>query len=229
MFSNFYPGINTPGIIARTNIDGNLIEIFYAPFNVSKYSSFRFNVYDFYLFSDQSFITAAGWSYYQGEFGVSDASLTDLCFIKIDSSRNFKWSTSIDFFNLYEERESMYEYNNTLYVAIVSARYYYWLLTLKQDTGVFDKWNWVYSFKGSFDIEYHELVITYASKQSIYAYGNSMNFTTINYYSLFLFDPITLKLKIIYSLIYWNKFYGFHIVELNSDAMYWVSNNKFAR
>ena len=78
MFSNFYPGINTPGIIARTNIDGNLIEIFYAPFNVSKYSSFRFNVYDFYLFSDQSFITAAGWSYYQGEFGVSDASLTDL-------------------------------------------------------------------------------------------------------------------------------------------------------
>ena len=80
MFSNFFSGINTPGIIARTNIDGNLIEIFYAPFNVSIsiYSSFIFNVYDFYLFSYQSFITAAGWSYYKGEFGVSDASLTDL-------------------------------------------------------------------------------------------------------------------------------------------------------
>ena len=125
-----------------------------------------------------------------------------VCFIKIDSSRNFKWSTSIDFFNLYEERESMYEYNNTLYVAIVSARYYYWLLTLKQDTGVFDKWNWVYSFKGSFDIEYHELVITYASKQSTTNSKGSINFSCklikLKWYTYFLsawyfFVPFRIK------------------------------------
>ena len=49
LFSNFFPGINTPGIIVRIDINGNLVEIFYAPFNVNIYSSFEFYVYDFLL------------------------------------------------------------------------------------------------------------------------------------------------------------------------------------
>ena len=69
----------TPGIIAKVDSDGNLIEIFYIPFYISKNSAidYLFNVNDFYLFSDQSFITVASCTYRKGEFGVSEYSLAD--------------------------------------------------------------------------------------------------------------------------------------------------------
>ena len=107
----------TPGIITKVDSDGNLIEIFYIPFYVDKNlaKNYKFNVNYFYLFSDQSFITVASCTYNKGEFGVSEYSTTDFWFFRIDSNRNFKWSTSIDFLNKIEERVSMFEYNNTLF------------------------------------------------------------------------------------------------------------------
>ena len=79
LFFTLLSGINTPGIIAKVDSDGNLIEIFYIPFYISKNSAidYLFNVNDFYLFSDQSFITVASCTYRKGEFGVSEYSLAD--------------------------------------------------------------------------------------------------------------------------------------------------------
>ena len=114
-----------------------MIEIFYAPFyiGISDANLFLFNVVDFIVFSNSSFITVARWTYYQGEFGVSINSVVDLWYFMVDSDRNFKWSTSIDYLNDYEETQSLYEYNNTLYVSIVTSKYYYCLTTLDYNNG----------------------------------------------------------------------------------------------
>ena len=116
-FTNFFK-FCTPGIITKVDSDGNLIETFYIPFNVAKSlaSNYFFHVYDFYLLSDQSFITVASCTYIKGEFGVSEYSAYDFWFFKVDSNRKFEWSTSIDFLNKFEERVDMLEYNNTLFV-----------------------------------------------------------------------------------------------------------------
>ena len=231
LFFTLLSGLNTPGIITKVDGDGNLIEIFYIPFNVAKSSAnnYFFNVYDFYLFSDQSFITVASCTYNKGEFGVSEYSAADFWFFKIDSNRNFKWSTSIDFLNKFEERVSIFEYNNTLFVAIVTAKYYYWMLTLNKDTGVFNNWSWNYVYKLSTDSKYRMLTISYISERFIYGYGNSYYNINVYSFSLYLFDPITLKLKLAYTLNYWNKFFGFNFVELNSDSIYWVKNSNIYR
>ena len=76
------------------------------------------------------------WTYLKDEFGVSLYSVSDFCYFKIDSNRNFQWSTSIDFLNNFEERQSIYEYNGIIYVAIVTSRYYFCLQNLDKNTGV---------------------------------------------------------------------------------------------
>ena len=110
--------VNIPGMITKIDRDGNLVEMFYIPFSFDSNSTSNYVLYtvDFYLFSDQSFITVTVCSYNKGEFGVSENSQKDFCLFKVDSNRNFKWSTSIDFLNGLEERESLFEYNDTLYV-----------------------------------------------------------------------------------------------------------------
>ena len=231
LFFTLLSGINTPGIITKVDSDGNLIEIFYIPFYVDKNlaKNYKFNVNYFYLFSDQSFITVASCTYNKGEFGVSEYSTTDFWFFRIDSNRNFKWSTSIDFLNKIEERVSMFEYNNTLFVAIVTAKYYYCMLTLNKDTGVFTNWSWSYIFKISADSNYRILYISYISERFIYGYGTSYSNKFVYSNSLYLFDPITLKLKLAYTLKDWSTFYGFTISKLNSDAIYWVKGSKLFR
>ena len=149
--------------------------MFYIPFYVSPDSNinYYFNVVNFYLFSDLSFIAVADWLYYEGQFGVSQYSLTDLCLFKIDSNRNFKWSSSIDFLSKSEEHEGLYEYNNTFYVSFVTAQYYYWLTILNKDTGVFENWSWAYVYKLTNNSVPRSLIIFYASERFIYAVGDS--------------------------------------------------------
>ena len=115
------------------------------------------------------------------------------------------------------------------FVAIVTAKYYYWMLTLNKDTGVFNNWSWNYVYKLSTDSKYRMLTISYISERFIYGYGNSYYNINVYSFSLYLFDPITLKLKLAYTLNYWNKFFGFNFVELNSDSIYWVKNSNIYR
>ena len=118
------------------------------------------------------------------------------------------------------------------FVAIVTAKYYYyyWMLTLDKDTGVFSKWSWSYVYKPYIDSSYRMLTISHVSERFIFGYGNTFNdFTAAYVYGLFLFDTPTLKLKFVYTLAGWKKFYGFDIAELNSDAIYWVQDSKLYR
>ena len=224
-------GINAPGIITRTDFNGNLIEMFYIPFYVSPDSNinYYFNVVNFYLFSDLSFIAVADWLYYEGQFGVSQYSLTDLCLFKIDSNRNFKWSSSIDFLSKSEEHEGLYEYNNTFYVSFVTAQYYYWLTILNKDTGVFENWSWAYVYKLTNNSVPRSLIIFYASERFIYAVGDSYQSDSLNPISLYLFDPITLKLIKAYNSDKWFFYFGFNMTGLSSDELYWVSANYLYR
>ena len=224
--------VNIPGMITKIDRDGNLVEMFYIPFSFDSNSTSNYSFYtvDFYLFSDQSFITVTSCSYNKGEFGVSEISQKDFCFFKADSNKNFKWSTSIDFLNRVEERESLFEYNDIVYVSIVTSKFYYCLLTLNKDTGVFNNWSWSYVYKEANDAKYLQLVISYASERFIYAYGNFYTNTDNNeLFGLYVFDPISLKLKMAFLLQNWNRFYGFNIAELNSDAIYSINNSTIYR
>ena len=225
-------GVNVPGIITKVDIDGNLTDIFYIPFSFNKdsFSSHSLSIIDFYLLADQSFITVAVCTYLQGEFGVSEYSANDFWFFKVDPDRNFKWLTSIDFFNKFEERESLYEYNNTLFVSIVTAKYYYCLLTLDKDTGAFNKWSWNYVYKPTENSSYRMLSISHVSERFIYAYGNLFyDFSNPYFNALYLFDPTTLKLKLVYGLSEWYRFFGVNVAGLNSDAIYCLKYSKLYR
>ena len=225
-------GVNVPGIITKVDSSGNLIDIFYIPFNFyqDSISSHSLNTVDFYLFADQSFITVAVCTYLQGEFGVSQYSANDFWFFKVDPERNFQWSTSIDFLNRFEERESLYEYNNTLFVSIVTTKYYYCLLTLDKDTGAFNKCSWSYVYKPTEISNYRMLTISHASERFIYAYGNLFYDSYYFYtFALYLFDPITLKLKLVYGLLQWFKFFGVNVTGMNSDAIYCLKYSKLYR
>ena len=223
---------NSPGIIVKVDESGALIESFYSPFyiDIYAYQNYAFSVINFYVFSDLSFITVAKWFYYQGNFGISEYSLSDFCYFKVDSNRNFKWSASIDFTNNYDENQSMLEYNNTLYVAIVSSKYYYWLQTLDLEIGTFQHTQWAFISKPSDNLKYRSLNIFYISDKFVYAYGES-NFdpNVDTYISIFLFNQTTFKLtKIIYPDCL-NNFYGFKNIELNSDEIYWISKTLLYR
>ena len=116
------------------------------------------------------------------------------------------------------------------FVAIVTAKFYYCMLTLNKDTGVFNKWSCNYVYKPSTDSAYRILTISHVSERFIYWYANLFIDDSIFYfYSLLLFDSITLKLKLAYILNGWKKVYGFNIFELKSDAIYWAKNSKLYR
>ena len=113
----------------------NSIEI-YCNAKTDSSQTYIFLTSGFYVFSDSSFIVMAIWTYLEDEFGVSPYSASDFCYFKIDSNRNFQWSTSIDFLNNFEERQSIYEYNEIVYITIVTSKYYYCLQSLDKNTGV---------------------------------------------------------------------------------------------
>ena len=217
---------NSPGIIAKVDESGALIESFYSPFYIDTYAyqNYVFSVINFYVFSDLSFITVAKWFYYQGDFGISEYSFSDFCYFKVDSNRNFKWSASIDFTNNYEENQSMFEYNNTLYVAIVSSKYYYWLQTLDLEIGTFQHTQWVFISKKSDYLKSRSLIISYVSDKFVYAYGESNSDPNVDVFiSIFLFNQTTFKLARILHPESWNDYYGFKNIQLNSDEIYWIS------
>ena len=88
----------------------------------------------------------------------------------------------------------------------------------------------VFVYKEANDAKYLQLVISYASERFIYAYGNFYTNTDNNeLFGLYVFDPISLKLKMAFLLQNWNRFYGFNIAELNSDAIYSINNSTIYR
>ena len=224
--------ISTPGLIARIDSTGLLIEWFYAPFYVDVASSqtFLFNVIDFYVFNDLSFITTTGWHFYQGNFGISEYSKSDFCYFYIDSNRNFIWSTSIDFLNKNEENQSMYEYNNTLYIPIVTSTFYYWLQILDKKSGKFQNSQCSYVSNPVSNTNYRQLIVSYISDKFIYAYGEGVSNTgTIYPLSLFIFNLTTLILEKVYYSEIWTNYHGFKSVDDNSDAIYWINQSRIIR
>ena len=224
--------ISTPGLIARIDSSGLLIESFYAPFYIDVASSqtFHINVIDFYAFDDLSFISASSWNFYQGNFGVSQYSQRDFCYFYIDSNRNFIWSTSIDFLNKNEENQSMYEYNNTLYIPIVTSKYYYWLQILDKESGKFQKSQCSYVTKFANNTNYRLLTISYISDKFIYAYGDGVsNAGSLYPSSLYIFNLTTLILEKVYYSEIWTNYHGFKSVDDNSDAIYWINHSRIIR
>ena len=136
----------------------NSIEIYYNAKTDSS-QTYIFLTSDFYVFSDSSFIVMAIWTYLKDEFGVSLYSASDFCYFKIDSNRNFQWSTSIDFLNNFEERQSIYEYNGIVYVAIVTSKYYFCLQTLDKNTGVVNNSQCAYVSKEPISYDYRLITI----------------------------------------------------------------------
>ena len=148
LLSGYDTNINYPALIASTSSEGIVTEMFsvsgqYSSTLVSYYLAFQ----DFYVFSDFSFITIARCSYNQGEFGVYAKSQFDFCFFKYNQNKEFQWSTSIDYLNEIEERESMLEYKNTAYIAITTAKYYYCLLNLNITSGSVINSQWAYVYQ----------------------------------------------------------------------------------
>ena len=202
---------NAPGIIIKVDQNGALIESVYAPFyvNIGPYQDYIFSTIDFFVFSDSSFIAAAKWYYYKDNFGVSEYSRTDFSYFMIDSNRNFMWSTSIDFTNNYEEYTSMYEYNSTLYVAIVTSKYYYWMQTLNSETGEFKNSQCVYVNKQANNTIYRRLIISYATDKFVYAYGESFTYEgSSKFIDLYLYNRTTLKLTKTFRTIGWGVYFG---------------------
>ena len=219
---------NAPGVITRIDGNGSIIEIFYTPFNAKTDSSqtYIFLTSDFYVFSDSSFIVMAIWTYLKDEFGVSLYSASDFCYFKIDSNRNFQWSTSIDFLNNFEERQSIYEYNGIVYVAIVTSKYYFCLQTLDKNTGVVNNSQCAYVSKEPISYDYRLITINYVSDKYVYAYGNSYFPNYYGGFSLYVFSTITLKLIKVFSFYSCERFHVFRDDELETDVIYWIEYSK---
>ena len=153
LLSGVDPNIYYPALIASTSSEGTMLEVFSVSGQYSSSSASYFLAFqDFYVFSDFSFITIARCTYNQGEFGVSAISQYDFCFFKYNQNKEFQWSTSIDYLNGIEERESMLEYNNTAYITITTAKYYYCLLNLNITSGSVIKSQWAYVYQRVFHL-----------------------------------------------------------------------------
>ena len=149
-----------------------VIFIILLEFNNAKLDSsqtYNFLTFDFYVFSDSSYIVMAIWTYLKDEFGVSLYSVSDFWYFKTDSNGNFQWSTSIDFLNSFEERQSIYEYNGIVYIAIISLKYYYCLQTIDKYTGVINNSQCAYVYKPTGNSIYRLITICYASDKYVYA------------------------------------------------------------
>ena len=232
LFTYTLINVSIPGLIARIDNTGLLIESFYTPFYVDVTSSqtFLFNVIDFYVFNDLSFITTLGWHFYQGNFGVSEYSQRDFCYFYIDSNKNFIWSASIDFLNSNEENQSMYEYNNTLYIPIVSSKYYYWLQILDKISGKFQNSQCSYVSKPASDTNNRKLVVNYISNKFIYAYGDGISNADVQYpSSIYIFNLTTLILEKVYYSEIWTNYHGFKSFNDNSVAIYWMNRSRIIR
>ena len=109
---------NYPGIVVKIYGNSEAVESFAIlnNFSILKTISAYMDVVDAIFRSDSRLLVGWYWSFYEGEFGISTISVKDFCFFKINSTRDFEWSTSIDYGNDYEEYFYFLEYNNTLFI-----------------------------------------------------------------------------------------------------------------
>ena len=223
--SGFQDNIYYQGIVVKVDGDGNIIEAFYI---LNNYLSAQFNYFlsiqDFYLLSDFSIIAGARWTYNPGEFGVSSNSQYDFCFFKIENNRNFKWSTSIDYLNGVEERFSMYEFNDSVYLSITTSKYYYWILNLDKVFGSVVKSKWAYVKKNPNNTDYRRLEIFLITDKYIYADGSIFLSKSINSEGVFLFNLNTFDLNKVYYNDYWLKVFGFSNQPLMRDEVHCFSD-----
>ena len=80
-------------------------------------------------------------------------------------SLSFTLSTSIDYLDGVEERESMLKYNNTSYIAITTAKYYYCLLNFNITSGsvIKSQWAYVYHLESAMTKTVGSTTISYAA------------------------------------------------------------------
>ena len=103
------PPVSMPSEIRKIDSNGVILDAFYVM--NSQYPSiskeYQLYVYKFLLLSDSSLVLQAKTHYLEGEFGISNSSNTDLTFFKLDSNRDFVWSTTVDYFHWEELTNSM--------------------------------------------------------------------------------------------------------------------------
>ena len=209
--------------VSKSNIVLILVDFKFALNIKFQYYLFYITFQNFYIFSDSSIITIASWTFNYNEFGVSPTSQYDLCYFKYNSNQEFKWSTSIDFLNGIEERESIYEFKSTAYIAITTAKYYYCILNLNITSGLILKSQWAFVYKPSDNTEYRKLDILLATDEYIYSGGNDV--LTPRFYALYLFELSTLKLVKYYDTSFWLYAFGFRNSLLERDEFYCESGN----
>ena len=122
--------------------------------------------------------------------------------------------------NRIEERESIYEFKSTAYIAITTAKYYYCILNLNFTSGLILKSQWAFVYKSRNDTDYRKLDILLATDEYIYSGGSDVS--NQKYYALYLFELSTLKLVKYYD-ISWLYSFGFRNSLLERDEFYCVS------
>ena len=140
---------NYPGIVLKLDTDG-IIQDSFSVINSYKSGNYSYllYVYKFYMASDNSMLIFAESSYLPNEIGVSNASSIDLSIFKIDSNKDFVWSTSVDFMHGVDEfPASGYIYKETVYASISSARNYLWIFTLDYLEGHLQNSRCLYLYK----------------------------------------------------------------------------------
>ena len=189
------PNIYYPGLIVKLSSEGVVLDTFTIfDYDSIKNSSFFLSIQQFYVFSDFSIIAVAKCTYNAGEFGVSTNSVYDYCFFKINSSRDFQWSTSIDYSDYTEERISVLEFNNTFYVSVSALKFYYWLLSLDKVSGSIQKSAWTYTFRDPETKDYRRVEFLMISNQYIYTSWNLDIFGGYAQNGVFLFNLNTFEL-----------------------------------
>ena len=79
----------------------------------------------------------------------------------------------------------MLEYNNTAYITITTAKYYYCLLNLNITLGSVIKSQWAYVFKPTNNSNYRTLNILLVTDDYVYAGGNLILYPDLsNYYGV---------------------------------------------
>ena len=128
--------------------------------------------------------------------------------------------------NTIEERESIYEYKSSAYIAITTAKYYYCILNLNITSGLILQSQWAFVSKSRNDTDYRKLDILLVTDNYIYSGGNIiMHDGSLKSYGLYLFDFWTLKLLKVYEYFWWPYAFGFRNSLLERDEFYCESSS----
>ena len=161
---------NYHGIVIKLDTDGVIQDSFSV---INSYKSGNYSyllyIYKFYMASDNSMLIFAESSYLPNEIGVPNDSSIDLSIFKIDSNKDFVWSTSVDFMHGVDEfPASGYIYEETVYASTSSARNYLWIFTLDYLEGYLQNSRCLYLLNLS--NHYREYKVIYASDFFAFAF-----------------------------------------------------------